>query len=146
LDNKKINYKVVVITVIAAVIGSMVGRYLMDQFGKSKNIFDKELVEATSEINKNLPIMVDSETRLDSLMALPDNAIQYFYTLVNYSKDEINIEDFKNELSPMVLNNIKTNSDLKSFKDNKITMIYSYRDKNNNELFKLKYEYDDYKE
>ena len=146
MDNKKVNYKVLVITVIAALLGSMGGKYLMDYFGKSKNIIDKELMRAAGEINKHLPIMVDSETRLDSTIALPDKTFQYAYTIINFSKEELNLEELENNLRPMILNNIKTNSDLKHFRDNKVTMIYSYRDKNNNEVLKLTYAYDDYKE
>ena len=145
MDKKKVNYKVLVIIIIAVTLGLMGGKYLIDYFGKSEDLFDKELIVVVNEMNKHLPIMLDSEKRFDSTMALPNKTIQYYYTLINSSKDELDLEEYKNNMHPVILNNIKTSSDLEHFRDNKVTMIYVFRDKNNIEILKLIYKYDDYK-
>jgi len=145
MDNKKVNYKALVIVIIAATLGLIGGKYLIDYFGKSKNLFDKELIEVVHEMNKHLPIMLDSEMRFDSITALPDKTIQFFYTLINSSKDKLDLEEYKNNMHQVLLNNIKTSSDLEQFRENKVTMIYVFRDKNNIEILKLIYKYDDYK-
>lgn len=87
------------------------------------------MMEAASELNKSCPIMVDQQTRLDNVVALPDNAFQYNYTLVAYDKSEINIDTVKKYIEPTLVNTVRTNPDLKSFREHNVTMIYNYRDK-----------------
>ena len=141
----KIDMKRLVLIVLAATIGSIMGKYIIDGISGKQNIFDRNLMETANQLNKNLPIMLDSETRLDSTMALPDKKFSYYFTVVNYSVDELDIENFENIMEPKILNNIKTNSDLKQFRDNKVTMIYFYKDKNGNEIIKFEFTYDEYK-
>jgi hypothetical protein len=141
----KIEMNKLILTVVAAVIGYILGKYLIDGINGQRNIFDKQLVEAANQINKNLPIMVDSETRLDSTMALPNKKFTYIYTLINYTQEEIDSDELKELLEPNILNNIKTNSDLEEFRENKVTMVYLYKDKTGNEILKLEYSYNDYK-
>ncbi len=112
---------------------------------ENSSSFQKEMVAAANEINAVCPIMADEETRLDNVVALPNNSFQYNYTLVNYAKKDIDVAKLKATVSPIILNNIKTNPDLQLFRDNKVTMIYSYKDKNGNFLFSSKYGYNDYK-
>jgi hypothetical protein len=92
--------------------------------------FDKEMMQAASEINKTCPVMVDEQTRLDNTVALPDNSFQYNYTLVSLTKAEINLDTVRKYLEPVIVNTIKTNPDLKIYRDHKTTMIYNYKDKN----------------
>ncbi|MCC6690963.1 MAG: hypothetical protein IT235_05470 [Bacteroidia bacterium] len=92
--------------------------------------FDKVMMQAASELNKTCPLMVDSETRLDNAVALPDNAFQYNYTLVNITKAEVSIDTIKKYVEPIIINNVKTNPDMKIYRDKKVTMIYYYKDKN----------------
>ena len=91
--------------------------------------FDKELMKVAGEMNKSCPVMVDSETRLDNTMALPENVLRYNYTLINMTSDMIDVENLKSNLEPMILNQVKTNPDLKLFRDHRTTMSYSYKDK-----------------
>jgi hypothetical protein len=95
------------------------------------------MMAAASEINKTCPIMVDQYTRLDNVLAMPDNACQYNYTLVNIDKSEVNLDIVKKYIKPGLINNVKTSPDLKIYRDNKTTMVYNYRDKNG--VFILKY-------
>jgi hypothetical protein len=92
--------------------------------------FDKLMMQVASEINKNCPFMVDQFTRLDNSVALPDNSFQYNYTLVEVTKDEVIIDTVKKYIEPNILNTVKTNPDLKFFRDNKTTLIYNYKDMN----------------
>jgi hypothetical protein len=99
--------------------------------------FDKAMMEAASELNKTCPIMVDQDTRLDNAAALPGNTFQYNYTLVNLDKSEVNIDTVKKYIEPQIINNVKTNPDLKAYRDNKVTMAYNYRDKNGTFVLKI---------
>lgn len=107
--------------------------------------FDKQMMQTASELNKSCPIMVDSETRLDNAIALPENTFQYNYTLVNMTKEDMNVSEAENFLQPNILNSIKTNPDLKVFRDNNVIMVYNYKDNNGNHLFKLIFEPSQYK-
>ena len=107
--------------------------------------FTQNLNEISSEVNKSCPIILDDETKLDNTSVLQGNTFQYNFTLVNYTKNDIDIEKLKNILKDTLLNNIKTNAKLKPFKDNKVKLNYSYKDKDGTVLFLLEFTYDDYK-
>lgn len=92
--------------------------------------FDEVMMEVASELNKTCPVMVDQHTRLDNAIALPENSFQYNYTLVNLRKDEVNLDAVKENVEPGILNNIRTNPDMKIYRDNKTTLIYYYKDMN----------------
>ncbi|RUT73040.1 hypothetical protein [Ancylomarina longa] len=123
-------------TVVGLIIGLGVA-FLVKQFLFTPVSFDKAMMQAASQINESCPIMVDQETRLDNAIALPDNILQYNYTLVKMVKDSIDIAAFQNYMQPMIENNVKTNPDLKMYRDNKTTMAYNYRDKNGVFLTKI---------
>ena len=116
----------IVITIVAAAIGSWFGQEILFQ----KPSFDKQLLAVASEFNKSCPIMVDSETRLDNTIGGPGKSFAYNYTLINYSKDELDMDYLESTLRPSILNNIKTNPDMAEFRKNKVEFKYVYKDKN----------------
>jgi hypothetical protein len=136
--NKKVK------TYIGLVVG-MVVAFSVQHFLFKKPSFDKQMMQAASEINKTCPIMIDAETRLDNTVALPNNVFQYNYTLVNMVKDSVDVEAIEKHLQPIILNTIKTSPDMESFRINNATISYSYKDKNNNYLTKLEFTSNDYK-
>ncbi len=83
------------------------------------------------------PIMVDQETRLDNAIALPENSLQYNYTLVNIESTEVNPDTVKKYIEPGIINLVKSSPDMKIYRDNKTTIIYNYRDKNGVFILKL---------
>lgn len=108
--------------------------------------FDKIMMHAASELNKMCPIMVDEYTRLDNAVALPGNIFQYNYTLVDITKDEVNLDTVRKYIDTGIINNVKTNPDLKIYRDNKTTMAYYYKDKDGVFVHKLLVTPDLYKE
>ncbi len=125
--NQTKNKKKAIGTTVGLIVGVVVA-ILVQQFVFKAPSFDKAMMKAASELNKNCPIMVDKETRLDNAVALPNHVFQYNYTLLNMVKDSINIQQFEAYMKPIILNNVKTNPDLKAYRDNKITMDYYYKD------------------
>ena len=107
--------------------------------------FDKQLMKIASELNESCPIMVDSETRLDNTVALPNHVFQYHYTLMNNTADEIDPEVFEKDLESRLINSIKESPDMKTFRDNDVTMNYSYSDKNGRFIAKISITPDEYK-
>ena len=124
---KSKNNKKTIGTAVGLAVGLIVA-FLVKQFLFTPPSFDKAMMQAASEINESCPIMVDQETRLDNAIAFPENILQYNYTLVNLIKDSIDLKAFEDYMQPMILNNVKTNPDLKIYRDNKTTMAYSYKD------------------
>ncbi len=110
----------------------------------SSSAFDKELVKAASELNAMCPMMVDSETRLDNSMSLPGKIFQYNYTLVNTAVSDIDVEEFINFMEPNLVNNAKTNPQMQSFRDYKVTMEYNYKDKDGKFITTIKITPDQY--
>ncbi|MGE0090387.1 MAG: hypothetical protein AB7S50_13030 [Bacteroidales bacterium] len=108
-------------------IGHFAGEAIIGVFNKPA--IEKALVEVANTINKNCPMMIDSETRLDNAVALPNNVFQYNYTLINMVKESTNIDEMRQYLEPNIINFVKTQPDMKTMRDNKTTVNYSYKDK-----------------
>ncbi len=98
---------------------------------------DNVMMKVASEVNKNCPVMVDAETRLDNAISLPKNIFQYNYTLLTLEKDKIDTTAIKAYLEPTITNTVKSNPDMKYMRDNKITINYYYKDKEGNYLFSI---------
>lgn len=121
--------------VIFYAVGSFTSDIIIRQFKVSA--YKEALIKAENEINKNCPILIDRETRLDNVIALPDNVFQYNYTLINTLKDSLNADDLKEYLEPSVINFVKSNPDMKTLRDNKTTINYYYKDKSGVYLFTI---------
>jgi ribosomal protein L37E len=115
---------------IIGIIAFGVSFFAVQHFFFNKPSFEKAMVEIASELNKSCPIMVDQNTRLDNTMAMPNNVFAYNYTLVNLEKKDIDISKMKDFIEPNVVNNMKTNPDMKIYRENRTTMVYNYKDKN----------------
>ena len=114
--------------------------FVIDQFFLGAGDFfsiDKSMVKYANEFNKSCPMMLDSETRLDNVTALPDKHFQYTYTLVNLTKETIDTLQLKSVLTPSIINSIKTSPQMKFIRDNEMTLNYYYKDKDGNYLFHI---------
>lgn len=98
---------------------------------------DKALTQTANRLNKECPIYVDKETRLDSVIALPNKILQYNYTFVNYLKKDLLMTYIKKNLEPDLTKLVKTNQELKSFRENGVIMNYNYNDKKGEFLLKI---------
>ncbi|MFH6998822.1 zinc-ribbon domain-containing protein [Flavobacterium sp. FlaQc-57] len=126
--SRKFNLK----TILGFVVGFAIMFFLM-QFllnPSSDASVDKALVEAANEINKNCPMNVDQNTTLKNAVALPDKTFQYNYVLVGITKANVKIDTVRKYIFPRILEEVKNNPQLKSFRDNKITIKYNYTDAN----------------
>jgi hypothetical protein len=143
-QKSKIDKKNIIGAVIGAIIFSLVSIGVKQLFVKSPS-YDKVLMQVASELNKTCPIMVDEYLQLDNSIALPGNVFQYNYTLVDIIKSDVNIDTLKKYFEPSIITNIRTNPDLKFFRDNKTTMAYYYKDKNGEFVYKFSVTPDQYK-
>ena len=101
---------------------------------------DKLLQDTANGVNKQCPMTIDSETRLDNVAALPGKTLQYNYTLVNYAKGQLTadqIASVQSSMSTTIKNSIKSTSDLKTLRDYKTTFKYVYKSSDGYELFSI---------
>ncbi len=131
-------------TAIGAVAAA-IGYFLIQQLFNKPTV-DEAIMEAASEINKSCPIMLDKDTRLDNVLAMPNNSFQYNYTLVNFEDNSIEVDELTDYLRPIIVNNIKTNPDMKWYRDNRVTFLYNYKDMNGIFILKLKVTPDEYED
>ncbi len=87
------------------------------------------LLEATELINNKCPEWVDPESRLDSVLLLPEG-LTFYYSLPNKERSAFDPNAFKAFLLPEIIENIQTNHRLKMFRDSSITMVFNYLDRN----------------
>lgn len=115
-------------TFLGFIVGFIIMFFVTQSFFKPS--FDKQLVEFANELNKNCPMTMDEYTTLKNVVALPDKTIQYNYILTGITKAEVKIDTIKKYVFPGILQNVKSNPEMKFFRDNKITLSYYYSDKN----------------
>jgi hypothetical protein len=130
---------------IGAIIGYLAVQYFLLPLILTPSI-GKQLVEAVNEMNKNCPIMVDKETRLDNTMTFPPHKFQYNYTLLNHTKEEIDVKVLEDYVKPILLSNVRTEPRMKVFRDNDVTIVYNYKDKNGAFVLDIPLTPADYKE
>jgi hypothetical protein len=113
-----------------AIVGFIFGFAVM--FYVTQSLFtpsiDSQLESVASEMNKNCPMNVDQYTILKNVVALPDKTFQYNYTLVGKTKAEVQIDTVKKYFFPQLLQNVKTDPTMKLFRDNEVTLSYTYYD------------------
>lgn len=108
-------------------------RYL---FSKNKNTPNAMLVEASEEMNKTMPKMIDAETRLDST-SVDHETLNYHYTLINIVSDssKATFDKVKVEMASKAQVNLDTNPAMKDYRENNISLHYIFKDKEENEVF-----------
>jgi hypothetical protein len=84
------------------------------------------LTRTADDINSRLPMMVDSNTRLDSTIGLT-NRFQYNYTIMSLSSAEIDEASLLQQIETQIVNRTCTLEDNLSFLKIGVTIDYVYR-------------------
>jgi hypothetical protein len=88
------------------------------------------LQKAADEANTGLPKMITEELRCDKVTAVNTSQMEFHYTFVDKLKDEIDADDWVAQMKPQVLKTYNTGAGkAKLFRDNKISLRFTYRDK-----------------
>jgi hypothetical protein len=128
---------------LTIIIGVVVYQ-LVNHFLFKPPSFETQLMKVAAELNKNCPFMVDSDTRLDNSVGGPGKNFVYNYTLINHAEADINIVELKQNMIPFLTNYIKTSEDMQTFRKEKVTLKYIYKDKSGTFLFSITIAPDDY--
>lgn len=100
---------------------------------KKEKTIDDELKEAAANMNKMTPQILNEGVRLDSVSVLPNKVFKYNYTLTDDVKENVTpeeIETFKKEAKEEALKVVRNSGDMQEFRNNDVTLQYSYFDKN----------------
>jgi len=132
-------------TIMRAIMGAALLYLMASCFSCGNDSFDKVLMKTAQEINKNCPMMIDKDTRLDTTLGGPGNRFTYYYTLINYGADDLDTEKFISLMKPRLLNNVKTNKDMETFRKKNVEIVYVYRSKDQKEIGRIILSPSDYK-
>jgi hypothetical protein len=116
----------------AAILGLLVAIAVPSFFKAREASLQKRSValqQLAEQTNKQLPVMVDSETRVDRMTVLAPDLVEYSYTFVNSPKDELEPEAFAAEVRPKLLERYRTSDNMKAFRENRIAISFSYHSK-----------------
>jgi len=116
------------VTIIIIAVGIIAGVVIHRVYFNPST--DDQLEKAASVINKKCPVMIDSDTRLESANTLPGKGFQYNFTLVKMVIDSVNIPTFNEEMTKLLLQSVRTSPQLKAYRAREVTLSYSYSDKN----------------
>lgn len=107
-------------------IGS--GSSFLKNTTSSKQSLSQELKEAEEYVNSiyDLPAMIDEETRLDRIYASNDNKMNYDYTLVNYTADELEWSALEDIILPDLKNSFCHDSSFEYYIERGVPMRWNY--------------------
>ena len=113
---------------ISGQIGREVGKSTFAASKLSAQEVEAKLVEglkiAANQFNQKLPMMLDSNTRLDRATVGPGVRMVYHHTLPGYTSKDIDSNLLRNTLRPEVMRNVCSSSEMK--KSLQFGGIYAY--------------------
>ncbi len=105
---------------------------IVSMFQRSDSTVDQALVEIAKKHNATLPVQIDSETRLDRIMAEPGKRLTYFYTLFNVPRRDTDAAKFISTMKPLLINDYRTSPQMAGLRKEQVELHYCYRDRNGN--------------
>lgn len=136
---KKPHSLVVMASLAAAIAGSFAVRAFFDR----PSSLDAALVEASDMMNRGLPMMVDSATRLDTTFPGPGKTLNYKYTLVGTKLADLDVAEVKSELATLLAEGYKTSPEMRNLRRNSVVLRYHYYDEDGAFAFVIDVDPDD---
>jgi hypothetical protein len=121
---------IIIVAAFASQIGKVVGNNAANSYSSSKQDSELEgiLLKTSKQINSQLPMMVDDETRLELTLVAGKN-MSYKYTMINYKADEFSNNEFSKELRKLLIRNQCSTENTKKLLKYGIKYNYMYFDK-----------------
>lgn len=136
MEDKRRKKRILIRKVIKILIVIALVFFAQYFFFKNKMIGD-EITPLVANYNSACPMMISDDIRMESVNSLPDNTVQYDFTLVRVIKENIDVKALNKSVEKEILSSSKTNPSLEAFRDNNSTVVYVYRDNNQKMLFKV---------
>jgi hypothetical protein len=140
-NKKQKTITTITLAVLLSIILSFAIYKLVSSSPKTK---DESLSELVENVNKMCPVMIDTETRLNKVTVSADKTVQFDFVLVNISATQMDVELLKSRIEPSLINEVKTNAQMKAFRDNQAILQYDFSDKKGTFLFSTVVKPEDY--
>ncbi|MHA2938944.1 hypothetical protein ACXJY6_11710 [Vibrio sp. RC27] len=131
---KILNIAGLLVTILSGIL-AIGGGQLLFKNGKEKYKEEKQstathtyLNKVSEEINKSLPLMLDSNVRLEKVTNV-DNTLVYKITIVDVEVEQVDKKKLHELMSKKLSQGYCFSDDMKLFREQKIPLIYSYFDK-----------------
>lgn len=120
-----------IVVAFAGAIGKNIGKSTVKNYeqGKLEGAIEETLIATSQQINKQLPMMIDSETRLDTTMCAGKH-VAYKYTMINLTEKDIDKIAFTNEIKTMLMKNQCSNENMIKMLKMGVQCNYMYQDRN----------------
>ena len=89
---------------------------------------EAQLSLVAERVNKQEPVMIDEDTKLDGAEALPGRILVYKYTL-SLARAELPANLIEQNIRPNLLEAYKAHPDMKTFREEGVTIVYRYKDR-----------------
>jgi len=126
--SKSAQPNILIAAVIAAVVGAVVGTSVVSKgtgWLTGANTTSQTLKQISDATNKNLPMTVDRNTRLDSTAAMPGGKFLYRYTIT--AQDGLpEADEFVPALKAKLQQIYQTADDMEAMRSTKATLVYQY--------------------
>jgi hypothetical protein len=103
----------------------------------SSDVFEI-LASQANNTNKNCPYPVTQDSRLDSVHAPGGKKFEYHFTLNTFDRKNVDLDSMEDAGKIRIIENLKRNPEMKLFIDNKVDLLYLYKDKDGKKLFDIK--------
>ncbi|MCL2520045.1 MAG: hypothetical protein FWE37_03435 [Spirochaetaceae bacterium] len=139
--NKKAGLKYLGLILLAALVGCAT----TNNADSGQDAFVREVVRETNR-HIRLPMMIADGLRWDSTRAERGGRMVHTYTLVNHTAAEIDAVAFVAEMRPVIIANLRANAAvMQPLLDNRVTIVYVYRDRNRREITRIELTYQEYR-
>lgn len=96
------------------------------------------LPKVVETINEKCPKMIDSETRIDAVELRGEDTLVYHFTLVNFSKENIDTAQFYKAMWPGIISNIRISPEMKGLREANAKFMYVYKDKEEKSIYSFR--------
>ena len=132
------------VLLIALIVIGFIIVFLASYYVINKLVSGSPDGEEISQTNQNYPVMINSETRLDSMVVGDDNTTKYFNTLVNVMYGQIDVDAVKDQIRPTIISSIKTSPEYKDLRERSGIVQFQYNDRTGRPLFLISISPEDY--
>lgn len=125
---------------IGTIFGALIGGAVGNAAGKAASqhmTMDEAIARMADEVNKQLPMAIDPDTRMDNISPGVGRRFTYNYTLVNSQSRELDGAALYREFRPILRKRVCTSDDMAIFFKNGVTVSYSYKGNDGGQVFKV---------
>ena len=127
---------IIIAILVLIVFGGCFAAYVYIQKNDNDPV-KKMLREVVAEVNKQAPIDLDEAVSISGAALLPNKVFQYKCTMKKVGKDEISAGMIEHYILPDIVADIKKEPTFAYFKENGISLCYSFFDKNGRNICDL---------